>query len=156
MEPNAGKYLLVDNYIVEDAWNLQRQVVRPAKHIDNPLVAPDRPWEGRGMGGCYVLFDAEENLFKMWYNVFSYIAWRNEAENWYTYSACYAESPDGLSWHKPELGIVDFEGSTQNNILMKGEWWAIPGTVLKEDREPDPANRIPGRRWQRFGWPGPP
>ena len=141
MELKAGKYLLVDNYIVEDAWNLQRTVVRPAKHIDNPLVAPDRPWEGRGMGGCYVLFDAEENLFKMWYNVFSYIAWRNEEENWYTYAACYAESPDGLSWHKPALGIVDFEGSTQNNILMKGEWWAVPGTVLKENREPDPAKR---------------
>ena len=30
----------------------------------------------------------------------------------------YAESVDGLCWEKPALGLVDFEGNTQNNILM--------------------------------------
>ena len=141
MELNAERHLLIDNYMVEDAWNLHRAVVRPAKRIENPLVVPDRPWESNGVSAVYVLFDEQENLFKMWYNVFSYIAWRNEEENWYTYWICYAESPDGITWHKPELGIVEFEGSTKNNILMQGEWWATLGTVLKEDHETDPAKK---------------
>jgi hypothetical protein len=63
------KQLLVDDRIVEDVWNLRREVVRPAKCIDNPLMVADRPWEDKGVSGCYVMFDAQDNLFKMWYNV---------------------------------------------------------------------------------------
>jgi hypothetical protein len=33
---------------------------------------------------------------------------------------CYAESDDGIHWRKPELGIVEFDGSTENNIILEG------------------------------------
>ncbi len=138
---NTGKQLLVDDRIVEDVWNLRRQVERPAKRIDNPLMVADRPWEGKGVGGCNVMFDEEEQLFKMWYSVFRYVVWKNEEEHWYTYSTCYAESKDGMNWEKPELGIIEYEGSKKNNLVMLGEWWAVPGTVLKDGDEADPAKR---------------
>ena len=32
---------------------------------------------------------------------------------------CYAESLDGIHWYRPELGLVEFEGSKRNNILME-------------------------------------
>jgi len=32
--------------------------------------------------------------------------------------ACYAESHDGIHWTKPQLGIVEWEGSKQNNIIL--------------------------------------
>ena len=51
MDINTGKYLLVDDRIVEDIWNVRREVVRPAKHVDNPLMVADRPWEDKGVGG---------------------------------------------------------------------------------------------------------
>ena len=31
---------------------------------------------------------------------------------------CYAESKDGIHWKKPELGLVEFNGSKANNIVM--------------------------------------
>ena len=31
---------------------------------------------------------------------------------------CYAESEDGIHWHKPELGLHEFNGSTANNIVI--------------------------------------
>ncbi len=31
---------------------------------------------------------------------------------------CYAESQDGKTWVKPKLGLVEFEGSTANNIIL--------------------------------------
>ena len=34
--------------------------------------------------------------------------------------ACYAESTDGIHWTKPELGLVEFDGSKKNNILRDG------------------------------------
>ena len=33
---------------------------------------------------------------------------------------CYATSKDGVTWAKPELGLVEYEGSTANNILWRG------------------------------------
>ena len=36
---------------------------------------------------------------------------------------CYAESRDGIHWTKPELGLFEFNGSKQNNIV-----WDGPGT----------------------------
>src|SRR5690606_34980064 len=35
------------------------------------------------------------------------------------YYLCYAESDDGKTWTKPNLGLVEHEGSTENNIVMK-------------------------------------
>src|SRR5438309_3134460 len=34
---------------------------------------------------------------------------------------CYAESNDGICWTKPELNLFQFEGSTRNNIVWRGE-----------------------------------
>jgi hypothetical protein len=34
---------------------------------------------------------------------------------------CYAESPDGVHWTKPDLGLVEFRGSRRNNILISGD-----------------------------------
>lgn len=134
MEVTTGKHLLVDNFIVEDAWNLQRQTLRPAKHIDNPLLVPDQPWERTAMGGCYVLFDEQENIFRMWYHVFSYVAWKSDEENWYTYWTCYAESPDGITWHKPDLGIVEFVGVSQDKVArdggITGDWHGRSGVWI--------------------------
>ena len=46
---------------------------------------------------------------------------------------CYAVSKDGITWEKPELGLVEFEGSQQNNIL-----WREPhgAGVFKDYHEP--------------------
>lgn len=60
---------------------------------------------------------------------------------------CYATSRDGLAWDKPELGIVDYDGSRANNILMRGgEGQGRRGGphgagILKDPRDPDPNRR---------------
>ena len=33
---------------------------------------------------------------------------------------CYAESRDGIEWTRPHLGLVEFEGSKENNIIWDG------------------------------------
>jgi len=37
----------------------------------------------------------------------------------YQFYLCYAESDDGINWRRPELGLVEFDGSTRNNILLR-------------------------------------
>ncbi|MDO9890010.1 hypothetical protein Q7478_09850, partial [Glaesserella parasuis] len=51
----------------------------------------------------------------------------------------YARSNDGILWEKPKLGIVDFEGSKENNIIMRD----VAGTgILYEPTEVDPNKRF--------------
>ena len=38
-----------------------------------------------------------------------------------TLSVCLAESRDGIHWVRPELGMVEFQGSKKNNIILSGE-----------------------------------
>jgi hypothetical protein len=39
-------------------------------------------------------------------------------ESFRTEVTCYAESKDGVTWVKPELGLVDGDGSKANNIIL--------------------------------------
>jgi hypothetical protein len=43
---------------------------------------------------------------------------------------CYATSQDGLHWHKPDLGLVTFNGSRQNNIVDFPEPAPRPAAVI--------------------------
>ena len=48
---------------------------------------------------------------------------------------CYAISPDGIIWSKPNLRLVTYEDDPANNILSRG----VHGTVIFKDKlEPDP------------------
>ena len=49
----------------------------------------------------------------------------------------YAESPDGIHWTKPNLGLAEFQGSRDNNILPAGEY--VP--THYDPYEPDPDKR---------------
>ena len=47
-------------------------------------------------------------------------------------------SKDGVHWERPSLGVCQWEGSTDNNIVLTHVHGA---SVFKDDREPDPAKR---------------
>jgi len=68
----------------------------------------DNPWEGPYCGYTTVFQDGD--LYRMYY-----LGYPDKAN----YS-CYAESKDGIHWTKPELGLIEFKGSKQNNIILAG------------------------------------
>ncbi len=80
----------------------------------------DAPWEGTGSGYHSVFRDGD--LYRMYYK-----AWHIEVSEGkvttgsHPLFCCYAESKDGIVWQKPELGIVEFRGSTANNIVLAPE-----------------------------------
>ncbi len=54
----------------------------------------------------------------------------------------YATSNDGKRWDKPALGLVEFEGSRENNIVMRRATHGIhAGGILKDPHDSDPARR---------------
>jgi hypothetical protein len=59
----------------------------------------------------------------------------------------YATSPDGVTWHKPSLNLVDFEGSTANNMIAPDLYNPEGFSVLYEPHDPNP-----DRRYKAFYW----
>ncbi len=99
--------LFLDAMVTEESCNLQR-VFHPArKHPANPIFEGEMPWEGWGpnLGGTVL---REGGRFRMYYYC---IADREPTK------VCMAESDDGLKWTRPRLGLVEWQGSRDNNIV---------------------------------------
>lgn len=71
-----------------------------------PVIIADKPWESK-MLGFYASFIEDDGMLRCWYS---------PAGNGF-HGLCYAESDNGVDWRKPDLGLVEFNGSKNNNCL---------------------------------------
>ena len=73
----------------------------------------DRPWETAT--ATYVTILRDDDKYRMYYQV-----WNGYPDDTEGLEVCYAESTDGINWVKPSLGLHEFEGSRDNNLLLTG------------------------------------
>jgi hypothetical protein len=122
--------LFVDDHHVGEMHNLTRRMNQPEKHPANPVLTPDRPWEGDSVWSKNAtIWDAEEYVFKMWYQV------RGETGH----QTCLATSSDGVQWDRPDLGLYTWDGSTRNNMLGAEVFQIVCGP---DDRGDPPAGHL--------------
>ena len=79
-----------------------------------------------------------EDELRMWY------MGSGRRDGYRSHRICYAVSRDGLHWEKPALGLVEYNGSTRNNLVsLRGgacDLLAVP--VLHDPDDPDPRRRF--------------
>lgn len=75
----------------------------------------DAPWEGNVC--CYHTVLRDDTNYKMYYRG---SAWKLPGYRDHQV-VCYAESDDGIVWRKPTLGLHEYDGSKENNIIMKDD-----------------------------------
>lgn len=125
----TARELFLDDHRIESATNVGR-VVHPATKRGAPLIVPDKPWESSVYIYGSVITGTPGAAYKMWYTAYSNTIG--------AYLLCYATSADGITWTKPNLGKVDYLGSTANNILNK-----LGGTVAYNPTEATAPNAKP-------------
>jgi uncharacterized membrane protein len=103
--------LFVDDYAIEQKSDLVRMYHPFQKHAGNPVIVGDRPWEGPiiYVYGT-VLPNPTHTGYRIWYHALPPDG---------GYRLLYATSNDGITWTKPNLNIVSFNGSTNNNIFIQ-------------------------------------
>ena len=98
------------------------RIVQHSPVYRGDVFSCDRPWEG---SGCSYFVVVEDNgLFRMYYrgsrltNADGTEFCNNLPGFW-----CYAESRDGIHWDRPVLNMCEFEGSTDNNIILNDRFY---------------------------------
>ncbi len=137
--------LFLDAMVVERHEGLSRVFHAAKKHPANPVLRADRAWEqGGSYAGPYLYGTVtwDEGKLRMWYHC-----------HHSGYINCYAESEDGINWTKPNLGIIEFEGSKDSNLVItvsqdpdekppyKASGQCHNPSVIKRAWEPDPEKR---------------
>lgn len=112
------------------------RIVQEVAEKSKPWLVSDKPWEQSATSPT-VLFD--EGKYRCWYSA------RLAGEPQKTTvdqervmevsgsALAYAESEDGLTWTKPNLGIISFRGSRENNLCSP---WHNGGSLFRDDHGP--------------------
>ncbi len=108
----SRRELFVDDYLTERLHNVSHKLHKPV--AEQLAITCDAPWEGNT--SAYFTLLADGDLYRMYYRASHY----DEAtkKSAHPEFACYAESRDGIHWTKPKLGLVEFAGSKENNIIL--------------------------------------
>jgi len=133
--------LLIDDNIVEDRWALERVLHPPSKHLLNPILVKDKPWEGDIALSPYVMWDEDFGRYRMWYKCFSLTNYWGAGGP--PYHLSYAESDDGINWEKPDLDVSDYPGYPISNVVYTGTYrQRTQGVqVIKNPDQSDPNKR---------------
>ena len=140
-----AKHLFIDDRFVEETQGLNRRFHQARKCDRNPVIRADQPWEKDAafIDSAMVVYDEAAARFRAWYQGGACYG-PDDGSN-----MCYATSRDGIEWAKPSLGLVAFEGSTDNNIVLAAN-------CMMHDPAPiiDPADPDPLRRYKAVWWGG--
>ena len=97
----------IDDWLIDRTDGLSLRLHQPVpKEV---ALRFDRPWEGTSSIFIRVMKDGD--VYRNWYRAG---ADRDQA-------AAYAESADGIHWERKILGMVEYDGSTDNNIILRDD-----------------------------------
>lgn len=106
----ARRYLFLEPALLTSFQDLQITINPAQRH--EVVLRPDRPWESL-MFGFYSSVLQEDDRVRLWYHA-------RAKQGRPSAGLAYAESRDGIHFTKPALGLVEYEGSKETNLLKGG------------------------------------
>ena len=142
-ETKARTLFAFDNVSIPFTQNLELEMRSPARHPANPVVRRGEPgtpdsWAVQFYGSVI----RGEGKFRMWYVSVGDDRFDENLPRSAPWRVAYAESRDGIHWIKPNLGLVEYGGNRNNNlVLMEPRLGTVNLKVLFEPDDPDPGRR---------------
>lgn len=141
-ETKATTIFAFDNVSIPHTQNLRLEMRQPTRHPNNPVLGRGAPGTPDAQGvQFYGSLIKENGKYRLWYVAFDD---RKDfpvpTERW---RAAYAESTDGVNWTKPNLGLVEFNGNKDNNLILvdPAPLGFVDLKVLADHDDPDPQRR---------------
>ena len=124
LDIGSRRELFVDRYLIDRLQGAQLELHEPQPA--EKVLEIDRPWENNFNYGYKVFQEGGE--YHLYYLARKTLK-RKEHEklnkdgsmnHGVLRSVSYARSQDGIHWEKPNLDLVEIDGSRENNVVMKG------------------------------------
>ena len=114
LDIGSRRQLFVDGSLIERMAGVRQVLHHPVRR--ETAIGPEHPWEKFGVS--YMVTFRDQGKFRAWYRVdaASFVGKQKRRS-----MTAYAESDDGIRWHKPKLGIIEFDGSKENNLVWDGK-----------------------------------
>ena len=110
---------LIDDFLIAELGDsLDLRMHPPVKR--EVVLKTDDPWEGNA---CLyrTVFQDHDGRVRMYYGAWQYDMGDGQMNYPHAYYLCYAESSRGKRWSKPSLNLVQYKGSSRNNIVLSPE-----------------------------------
>jgi hypothetical protein len=108
-----SRQVFVDRHFLADAKGIEL-TVHPPRKTGESNIRVDRPWETGGLGPYSSVLKVG-GKYLMWYHAMDNKLWDSSPS---AGAICLATSSDGIRWEKPDLGLIEYKGSRQNNIVI--------------------------------------
>ncbi|MDO8587009.1 MAG: hypothetical protein Q7T82_08205 [Armatimonadota bacterium] len=119
----SQRHMFIDDMLVSNRQNVTFRVHPP--ELRTTMLRDERPWENISEYSCVI--DDNRKEYKMYYGNTGKLN-----------GVCLVTSKDGINWERPTLGIHEFDGSKENNIVIDG---VSTGSVFFDPHDPDPSRR---------------
>ena len=128
------KQLFIDHRFIAQHRNVALSLQRPDLQREDLLPA-DRPWESGRVCSAGSVAQNDGKII-LWYDAREWDPQARTPLNVRRY--CYAESGDGIHFRKPDVGLIEWSGSNQNNLVLIG----ATGHIFLDPRD------VPSRRYK--------
>ena len=143
IDVGGRKQLFIDDKFIAKAIRVKLTVNPPVP--GGVAIDADKPWDA-GYIDCASILKDETGKYRAYYACTAPGKDGKPGQSSY----CLATSTDGIQWEKPNLGLVEFGGSKNNNILPgipRGDkslyLWGGKGTDWTENQPPAISNEVP-------------
>lgn len=113
--------LMAGTQVIDQLDGAELRLHQPARR--EIVMTTDRPWEGSQSHFRHIFRDGDG--YRMYYSALDINFNDGRIEHPHPSRLALAESTDGITWTRPNLGLVEHDGSTDNNLV--GGFSGIPG-----------------------------
>ena len=144
LDIGSNRELFVTDHLVGKLEGEARRVLHHPASQGIVFVA-DKPWEGNGIN--YITVFKDGDLYKMIYRGGDY---DRGCDPTHPQVYCYATSTDGIHWKRPNLDLIEFDGSKENNIILHEKDWGYVGHNFSPFLDKNPAAK-PEAKYKAVG-----
>ena len=120
-----------DDRSIEATRGVKLRMVRPDKHPSNPILERGKMGAPDAHRAIFPTVIHDNGAWRMWY-----VAVPGHG-NYYKSLVGYAESDDGVTWRKPELGLTEFHRSQKNNLVKIVRGLSIVSVMVDDGAPPE-------------------
>jgi hypothetical protein len=149
LQPNVPQFFFDDTLIARQQRLTRRWM--PATVFPKPVLEADKPWEGRQLVLFGTILPMPDGSYRLYYSTFT--PGEGHAK------LLLATSADGFHWEKPELDLVEWDGSRANNIILDPDMdHDSPSIIFEPDDSTHPFKMITfhrsaeGSTWGLYGY----